>query len=123
MQGFQEILKFVSPLCKMASLNPVEECFQKYLKFYWKDNLYQFCVLPDGLSPCPHWFTKLLKPPLAEIRKILYSVSAYIYVFLQGENDSKCILNICDAKQMIKKLGFVINVEKSQLEPTTKLKI
>ena len=25
--------------------------------------------------------------------------------------------------QMIRKLGFVVNVEKSQLEPTTKLKI
>lgn len=55
MYGFQEILKFVARLCEMASLDikdaywiPVDEWFQKYLKFYWKDNLYQFCVYHHG---------------------------------------------------------------------------
>ena len=63
-----------------------------------------------GLS---HWFTKLSKPQLAEIRKVHHSLSTYIDdVFLQGEIDSECILNICDTIQMIRKLGFVINVEK-----------
>ena len=67
---------------------PVDKSFQKYLKFHWKDKLYQFCVLPNGLSPCPRWFTKLSKSPLAKIRKIPHSLSAYIAdVFLQGEND------------------------------------
>ena len=62
MHDLQEILKLVTPLCKMASLDikdayysiPVDESFQKYLKFYWNQKLYQFCALPNGLSPCPH---------------------------------------------------------------------
>ena len=73
MHGLQEIQeKLDTSLCKMASLDikdacysvPVDKNFQKYLKFYWKDELYQFCVLPNGFSPCPHWFTKLLKASL-----------------------------------------------------------
>ena len=100
----------------------LDKSFQRYLKFHWKDKLYGFCVLSNGLSSCPHWFTKLLKLPHAEPRKIPRSLLAYVDVFLQGENDSECILNICDTMKMIRKLGFVINVVKSQLEPTTKLK-
>ena len=44
--------------CFMASLDikdayysvPVDECLQKYLKFMWKEQLYQFCVFADGFQ-------------------------------------------------------------------------
>ena len=96
MHDLQEILKLVTPLCKMASLDikdayysiPVNESFQKYSKFYWNHKLYQFCALPNGLSPCTRWFTKLLKPPPAELKKNPHCLSAYIDdVFLRGEKD------------------------------------
>ena len=62
--------------------------------------------------------------PLAEIRKKIYSLSAYLdNIFLQGENDSECDFNICDTMQMIRKLGFVVNIEKSQVEQLTKPKV
>ena len=74
MHGLNEILKLVERNCYMAALDikdayysiPVEENFQKYLKFVSKGILYQFCVLPNGLSPYPSWFTKISKPPLPE---------------------------------------------------------
>ena len=81
--------------CFMASLDikddyysiPVDESSQKYLKFIWKEQLYHFCVLPNGLSPCPRWFTKLLKPPLAERRKskhdIIYMLYLIYYRYIQ----------------------------------------
>ena len=61
MHGLKEILKLVERNCYMAALDikdayysiPVEEGFQKYLKFVWKEILCQFCVLQNGLSPCP----------------------------------------------------------------------
>ena len=56
----------------------VDESLQKYLKFIWKELLYQFCVLPNGLSRSPRWITKLLKPPLAELRKSKHDITAYI---------------------------------------------
>ena len=48
---------------------PVEESFQKYLKFVWKGILYQFCVLPNGLSPCPR-VCKYFKATLGRIKEI-----------------------------------------------------
>ena len=79
MHSLQEILKLVTPLCKVSSLDiknayysiSVDESLRKYLKFCWKDELYQFCVLLNNLSPYPCWFTKFLKPPLAEEEKSL----------------------------------------------------
>ena len=73
MKILKEILKMVEKNCFMTSSDvkdayysiPVDESSQKYLKFIWKEQLYQFYVLPNGLS-CPRW--KLLKPPLAELR-------------------------------------------------------
>ena len=61
MQDLKEILKLVERNCYRAALDikdvyysiPVEESFQKYLKFVWKGILYQFCLLSNGLSPCP----------------------------------------------------------------------
>ena len=57
---------------------PVEESFQKYLKFVWKGIRCKFSVFPNGLSPCPRWFTKLLKSTLAELRELKHDISAYI---------------------------------------------
>ena len=132
MHGLQEILRLVERNCFMASLDikdayysvPVEESFQKYLKFYWKGKLYKFCVLPNGLAPCPRWFTKLLKPPLAKLRERKHDLSAYIDdIYLQGRSESECTRNILDSIMMMRSLGFTIHAEKSKLIPSTKLEI
>lgn len=53
MHCLQEILKVETPFCKMTSVVlidvyysvSVDESFQKYFKFYWKEKLNRFCVL------------------------------------------------------------------------------
>ena len=48
-----------------------------------------------GLSPCPSWFTKLLKSTLAELRELKHDISAYIDdMYLQGNTKTKCVSNI-----------------------------
>ena len=42
---------------------------QKYLKFVWKGVLYQFTALPNGLACAHRYFTKMLTPIFAELRK------------------------------------------------------
>ena len=74
--GLEEILKLVEKKYYMAFLNikdacysiSVEENFQKYHKFFTKGKLYKFCVLPNGFSPYPSLFTKILKPRSTELR-------------------------------------------------------
>ena len=99
----------------MAALNikdayysiPVEESFQKYVKFVWKGILYQFGVLPNGLSPCPRWFTKILKSPLAELRELKHDISAHIDdMYLQGNTKTKCVSNIVAIIRKLKSLDF-----------------
>ena len=117
--------------CFMASLDikvayyliPVDETSQKYLKRIWKEQLYQFCVLPNGLSPCPRWFTKLLKPPLAELRKSKHAIPAYIDdIYLQDDTNENCIINIIDTVKLLRSLAFTVHPEKSHFLPTRSLK-
>ena len=81
METVADILKLVKSYCYMTSLDmikgayytiPVAEEYQTYLKFMWKGKLYKFCVLPNGLSPCPRWFTKLIKYPMGNLRKLMH---------------------------------------------------
>ena len=97
---------------------------KKCLKFIWKEQLYQLCVLPNGLSPCPRWFTKLLKPLLAELRKSKHDISAYIDdIYLQDDTKENCIKNIIDTVTLLRSLGFTVDAEKSQFLPTQELDI
>ena len=127
MHSLKEILKMIAKNCFMASLDvkdayysiPVDESSQKYLKFIWKEQLHQFCVLPNGLSPCPRWFTKLFKPPLAELKKSKHDISAYIDdIYLQDDTKENYIKNIIDTVTLLRSLGFTVHVEKSQFLPT-----
>ena len=132
MHGLKEILKLVERNCYMAVLDikdayysiPVEERFQKYLKFVWKGVLYQFFMLPNGLSPYSRWFTKMLKPHLAESRELKYDIPAYIDdMYLQDNTKTKCVSNIVATIKNLRSLGFTIHTGKSNLIPTQKLDI
>lgn len=43
-------------------LIPVHKSSRKYLRFIFKDIIYEFTCLPFGLSTSPFIFTKLMKP-------------------------------------------------------------
>ena len=65
-------LAMVDKKCFMASIDlkdayysiPIRKEDQKYLRFFWNGNFYQFTCLPNGLSSGPRKFTKILKPVL-----------------------------------------------------------
>ena len=60
----------MKPGCFMASLDirdeyytvPIHSTYQKYLKFSFNGQLFQFTCMPNGLACAPRLFTKLLKP-------------------------------------------------------------
>ena len=110
MHGIPEITRLVSRNCFMAVIDikdayysvPVDIESQKYLKFSWGDHLYQFCVLPNGLSPAPRWFTKLLKPPMATLRELGHVNSPYIDdIYLQGDSFLECKQNVTDTVNLL----------------------
>ena len=73
---------------------------------------------------CPRWFTKILKPPLAELKELKHDISAYIDdMYLQVNTKTKCVSNIVATITKLRSLGFTIHAGKSNLIPTQKLDI
>ena len=56
---------------------PVWKGHQKFLRFIWKETLWEFACLPFGLASAPRTFTKIMKPVVATLRNLGYS-SYYI---------------------------------------------
>ena len=130
MDTLETAIKLVTPNCIMASLDlkdayycvSIHENDQKYLKFTWRGNLYQFTALPNGLSSGPRSFTKLLKPPLAYLRNRGHIIISYLDdTIIIGRNDTECKKAVHATKEVLEELGFVIHPRKSVMTGTSKI--
>ena len=128
MDNIKVVLASITPGCYMATLDlkhayhavKIHDDFQKYLKFEWDGELYQFTCYPNGLGPCPRKFTKLLKVPLSHLRELRHFIVGYIDdFFMKGKNKEKCSDTLYTAIRLLQRLGFTIHCDKSQLEPST----
>lgn len=57
---------------------PLYKESQEYVQFQWEGNLYQFQCLCFGLVPAPPVFTKLLKVPMAVLRRLSILIIIYL---------------------------------------------
>ena len=88
----------------------------------WKDVLYQFTCLPNGLFSCPRKFTKLLKLPLTELHKKGHISASYIDdLYLQERTYNLCVSNVIDTFIQFDSLGFTIHPDKSVFIPSQRL--
>ena len=102
---------------------PIHRESQKYLKFYWKGQLFSFICAPFGLSSIPRVFTKLLKPIFAWFRQQGIRCSYYIDDSLNmNPIESLCAENASLMADCISALGYDINEEKSVFVPTQRIK-
>ena len=93
--------------------------FQKYLKFTHKGVMYKFTCLPNGLSPGPRIFTKIMKPVLAALRLQRVILAIYIDDLINlHRNRNRCASNTHKIVALLEKLGFHLNTKKSSLEPS-----
>ena len=98
---------------------PICKEHQKFLKFHWKGNLYQYVCFPNGLALCPRKFTKLLKPIFSILRQQGHISVAYLDdSWLTAENFTVCVRNVIDTITLLDKVGFIIHPGKSVLLPT-----
>ena len=131
MENLQSATRMMTQGCYMASVDlrhayysvSLDEECRKFLKFSWKDQLFQFTCFPNGLASCPRYFTKLMKPVFASLRQQGLLSAAYIDdSYLQGADREECQKNIEQTLHTLRSLGFVIHESKSVFEPTTKVK-
>jgi hypothetical protein len=97
----------------------VDQSSRRYLQFAWEGQLFQFRVLPFGLSLSPLVFTKILRPILRWARRKGIRISAYLDDLLIVAKDYRTSLN--QTRLVVRKLselGFLVKATKSSLEPS-----
>ena len=92
---------------------------QKFLCFIWENKAYQFQALRFGLNIAPRIFTQLLKPVAAFLRKRGVRLVIYLDdILLIGSSVEETHRFTEMTMSLLESLGFIINKEKSNLNPT-----
>ena len=93
-----------------------------FLTFYFLNVYYQFTCLPQGLSSAPRIFTKVIRVILTFLRRQNIRIAAWIDDFLIASSSlSLCKEQAFQAVRTFEELGFVPNLEKSQLSPSQRI--
>ena len=130
MEGLLLLKEMLLPGEKMCKIDLKDAYFaillsvksRKYVRFQWKGLLYEFCCLCFGLSPAPLVFAKLLTLPNSLLRKLSVRTIIYLDDILLMESSLEDLLMARDTLIFIlRHLGFLINIKKSYLEPTSTL--
>ena len=111
MDTFETALKLIKPNCFMASIDvrhayysvPIAHEDRKFLRFKWKNAIFQYTCLPNGISCAPRYFTKLLKPVYSTLRKMGHLNFGYIDdSLLIGDSRKECLENVNDTNWLEK---------------------
>ena len=130
MDTIRDAIAMMRPGCFFASIDfkhayysvLVDEDSRRYLCFLWKNEMFRFTVLPQGLSSSPRSFTKLLKPALAYLRGLGHVVMIYIDDSLFVSDCSKdCRAAISEALTLFDRLGLTVSLKKSIIQPVQRI--
>ncbi|KAK2564054.1 hypothetical protein P5673_012272 [Acropora cervicornis] len=101
---------------------PVWQNHQKFLRFVWKETMYEFACLPFGLASAPRVLTKLMKPVVALLQQLGIRLIVYLDDMLMMAQSRDIALHLTStALDLLQGLGFMINFLKSVLVPSTKM--
>ena len=97
---------------------PIQEQSRKYLRFHVQGQTYQFKALPFGLSTAPLEFTVVAK----EVKLMATHKGIRIHQYLDDwlvstRSHQVCLQHIQDLVKICQELGWMVNLEKSELEP------
>jgi hypothetical protein len=100
----------------------IRESHRKYLRFALQGKCYQYRVLPFGLSSSPRVFTKVLAPVMAALRTEGVHIHPYLDdILIRAQSPTELRLSVTRTLAALQRTGYVINQEKSQLQPTQDL--
>ena len=99
---------------------PIHPRSRRYLRFHFLGKTYQFRALCFGLATAPYVFTRLVKSVVKFCRRRLgLRLHTYLDVWLQpSQGRSAALLNLQRLLKLVIQLGFVPNLEKSDLVPS-----
>ncbi|MES9881468.1 MAG: reverse transcriptase domain-containing protein [Sedimenticola sp.] len=98
---------------------PIRPSYRKYLRFTICGRVFQFRVLPFGLSTAPMVFTRLMKCVAAFIRKQGPSLIQYLDDWLIYHISREVLeRHLSKVWEIVTRLGLLPNMEKSDLVPS-----
>ena len=97
---------------------PIQEQSRKYLRFHVQGRTYQFKALPFGLSTAPMEFTVIAN----EVKLMAIHKGIRIHQYLddwlvRATSPQTCLKHTQTLVKMCQDLGWLVNLEKSELEP------
>ena len=98
---------------------PIHPSCQRFLAFRYRHTDYVFQALPFGLATAPRVFTRVSRAVLAFLRRCGITLFAYIDDWLILANSrQECQEATRFVIQVLQDLGWIINWEKSNLQPS-----
>ncbi|RLU19404.1 hypothetical protein DMN91_007961 [Ooceraea biroi] len=131
MEDWRTVVSLMTPNSWMASVDledayllvPVHPSHKRFLRFRWRNIVYEFTSLPFGLSTAPYIFTKIVRPVVRVLRAKGFPSVVYLDDFLLlGDSKESCQKNVRETLDLLSSLGFLINYSKSELVPSSKRK-
>ena len=93
---------------------PIQEQSRKCLRFHVQGQTYQFKALPSGLSTAPLEFIVVAK----EVKLMAIHKGIRIHHWLvRARSHQVCLQHTQDLVKICQELGWLVNLEKSELEP------
>ena len=124
----KDMLKEKDYMCKIDLKDgyfcvPLHRKHRKYILFCWEGQLYELlCLELLGLGPAPRIFTKLLKIPIAILRRINIRIIVYLDdMFLMSQTIEGLNMARDTLIFLFQQLGFIINLKRPVLSATPKL--
>ena len=96
---------------------PIAQRSRRYLRFHLNKTIYQFTSLPFGLAMAPLKFTKVIKVKLMAQTK---GIRIHQYLddwLLRASSQETCLQHTWILLAICQDLGWVMNMEKSELSP------
>ena len=101
---------------------PIRPNLNRYLAFSYRHQLYFFQALPFGLNVAPYIFTKIMDWPLQTFRMQGVNIMAYLDDIILWQSSAETIRKQVQLTiNKLTKMGFLINISKSQIEPQEQL--
>ena len=125
-EDINTVIKVVQPNDNMVTADlqngffhvPVHRDHQTLLGFEFKSKYYTWSVLPFGHNCSPFYFVKLLRPVVTFLRSLGIRIVLYVDDFILFAQKDAIIRHRETFLSTLQELGWIINFEKSSLEPT-----
>lgn len=130
MEHLNQARDLIKKDCYLASIDlekayysiPIHIEHRKYLRFNFDGKIYQYTCLPNGLASAPRIFTKIMRVVFSYLRSSGFSSVVYLDDTLMiSPTAEHCKQNVNATLELLQKLGFHINWEKSHLQPTKEI--